>query len=107
MAESWQNPSSGEWPQGPVWVDVVEKGLVIFWAIRDSVCLRFSAAEVCHDGAANGRSEPTVLFVQSRKPHSGTTSAASDQSNCNTGACRSSPEAGTLLQRHRPSFDRP
>ena len=33
-------------------------------ANSDSVCLRLSAAEVCHDGSADGRSEPVILSFQ-------------------------------------------
>src|SRR5437016_2787912 len=66
--------------------DGVEKVFVIFLANSDFVCWRHSAAEVCHDGSADGRSEPTVLFVQSRKPYSGRPSAASDQSDRGAGA---------------------
>ena len=33
-------------------------------ANNDSVCLRLSVAEACHDGSADGRSEPFVLPVQ-------------------------------------------
>src|SRR5450756_506110 len=32
-----------------------------FLANSDSVCLRHSAAEVCHDGSADVRSEPAIL----------------------------------------------
>jgi hypothetical protein len=33
-------------------------------ANSDSVSLRFLMAEVCHDGSADGRSEPAILSIQ-------------------------------------------
>src|SRR4051812_29270437 len=49
-------------------------------ANNDSVCLRLSVAEACHDGSADGRSDPVVLPVQPRTAHSERSFAAPDQS---------------------------
>jgi hypothetical protein len=43
--------------------------------------LRGSATVIRHDGAAEKRSEPTVLPIQPREAHSGGPSLASDQSD--------------------------
>jgi hypothetical protein len=43
----------------PLRVDGVEKGSS---ANSDTVFWRYPAAEVCHDGSTNGRSEPVVLL---------------------------------------------
>src|ERR1700738_706457 len=64
------------------------------------------AAEAGHDGATDGRSEPTVLFIQSRTTHSRSPSAAPDQSYCDADFGRLARETCAFLQRHWPTFDR-
>jgi hypothetical protein len=54
-------------------------------ANSDSVCLRLSTAEICHDGSADGRSKPAVLCVQPRTAHSNGSFAAPDQSGGGAG----------------------
>jgi hypothetical protein len=63
---------------------VLKKGS-LFSANSDSVWLRLSAAEGCHDGSADWRSEPVVLPVQSRRAHSDGPSSAPAQSGRDAG----------------------
>jgi hypothetical protein len=58
-AQSGHRALTSPWP---FLTDAVEKGLVIFGEQWFRL-LRLLAAEVCHDGPTEGRSEPAFLSV--------------------------------------------
>jgi hypothetical protein len=60
--KSAQSEQSSRTRECPLSGDAVEKGLVIFGEQWFRL-LRLLAAEVCHDGPTEGRSEPAFLSV--------------------------------------------